>query len=802
MCRTSQASQTPWPIQTKNGFISPSTPLIRAVPSINDHFSDSLLQSCSNGHFFSEESAQWLRRLISPFNGAALYDRNNPNAFCDGARLLVTLGTYCQQSNLLACQKPECNFFANYLRQGLPPCNWTSFREWIITAIACWLSTPAIYGKIVEPVGLLDGLVCTNVFLNLGPVQSDPMFLSSTTIEPCLDITGVLSLLHWTSLAISQYSEGQMSEWVGFASNMNNQYQPYITQLLAQCRPAYQLRRFGICPSRLWNLLLSSRNQPMYIFAILQGLNQSSFPVSGAKHSSCTDQMCMFADDNSTNITQLHKCSGVSAIPPSPKCQQIFFSPDHLRKLLSKNHGNQSVSTAWDISKWEEYSTGKFNPLLLKPSSRYIAISHVWSDGTGIGINSPGNVNSCLAAYFARIAIRLGCSGLWWDSICVPSGREEKKKAMDRMLENYANATYMVVHDLSLVNFEWKDDGTPAIAVALSPWFTRGWTAAELFSTRPDKGSVKVLFKDPNQDNTEPLIKDLDTEVLTHPEHHSGLYSGRVPSHAHLSVSRIIRFIRRSMRGQEITSLPRLLSILKPRTTSWAKDRMILAALLCLPPGDVDTSRTSSQLTTDILRRMTVFPKSYLLHGEAPISPFGAFSWCPPSLFDLGKTPGLAAPYMDEGSKELTSVVELWDFGVLTGFFDVFSLSNAQDSIGILPYGSHPSVTTRIKIALGVPSNCLLLRTKNWSTEGQPAVNMWVLANKVLRPTNHPLFRNRCQNDDIRQLDNSDALFLRYIGCVICKEPKYSKHLLIRICFFGMDVDEEGSPLPTIFPFN
>ncbi|MCJ1279577.1 hypothetical protein MMC21_007401 [Puttea exsequens] len=83
---------------------------------------------------------------------------------------------------------------------------------------------------------------------------------------------------------------------------------------------------------------------------------------------------------------------------------------------------------------------------------------------------------------------------------------------MDRMLENYANATYMVVHDLSLVNFEWKDDGTPAIAVALSPWFTRGWTAAELFSTRPDKGSVKVLFKDPNQDNTEPLIKDLDTE--------------------------------------------------------------------------------------------------------------------------------------------------------------------------------------------------------------------------------------------------------------------------------------------------
>jgi len=176
----------------------------------------------------------------------------------------------------------------------------------------------------------------------------------------------------------------------------------------------------------------------------------------------------------------------------------------------------------------------------------------------------------------------------------MPSGREEKRKAMDRMLDNYANATYTVIHDLSLVNFKWKDDGTPAIAVTLSSWYTRGWTATELFSTRQGKGSVKVLFKDPNPKNTEPLIKDLDTEVLTPVENYSGLLSGRVPSHAHLSASIIVRSIRHMETKSEIKSLPHLMRILRPRITSWAKDRIILAALLCLPLDDVETSRTSS----------------------------------------------------------------------------------------------------------------------------------------------------------------------------------------------------------------
>jgi len=778
MCGTSE------PCQTADGSLMLETQLTRPVSS---RTRDSRRQHCSNGYMFNDKSAQ---RLID----IAVTSERRTQDFeaCVGAKLLVHVGTFCLQSGLVACEHPQCVSQASLLRQNLPQCNWNSFREWLITAIACWIFTRTTDGKLVEPVGLLDTDVFMWVFEILGTIDAHP-----AALQPCLDIAGVLSLQHWIVLAGSEPSARYKSRSASFIATMNDIYQPYITQRLWQCRQAAQLQKYGICPARLGNLLLSSENQHMMLVAILQGLNQSSFPRSGANHSSCTEQLCMFAEDNSTNIIQLHKCFD------ELKCCHTVFPPDDLQELLSKDTGSSWVCTAWDVWKWAKYSTGKsplVNTLLLgQPSRRYVAISHVWSDGTGVGISSPGKVNSCLAEYFARIAVRLGCDGLWWDSICVPSGREEKRKAMDRMLDNYANATYTIIHDLSLVNFEWKDDGTPAIAVILSAWYTRGWTATELFSTRQAKGSVKVLFKDPNPSNTEPLIKDLDTEVLTPVENYSGLLSGRVPNHAHLSASSIIRCIRHSESEAKIKSLPDLMRILRPRTTSWAKDRIILAALLCLPSDDVNTSRTISRLTMDILQQLRKFPVSYLFHGEAPISTFGPFSWCPPSLFDLGKTTSLTAAYVNTERFTLGfGQAKYLNFGVLRCTFNAFSLSDARDSIGILPYASHPSVVTKIKIALTTPLDCVLVRTRDQGNGEEQTINMWILAHRVPRPTNLPLLREIERNEVIV----GEGFFLRWIGCVICRKPRYSKYFSCTTCFFGLDVDEQGFPLRTISPFH
>ncbi|KAI0456758.1 hypothetical protein F5B21DRAFT_502055 [Xylaria acuta] len=105
------------------------------------------------------------------------------------------------------------------------------------------------------------------------------------------------------------------------------------------------------------------------------------------------------------------------------------------------------------------------------------------------------------------------------------------------MLEAFEKAAFVVIHDLELANFEWRDDGTPALALMMSPWFTRGWTAAEFFAARLGHGRVKVLFKSPNG-SSQPRIKDLEDDALAPL---SGLYQGRFTNLPHLVASDVIR---------------------------------------------------------------------------------------------------------------------------------------------------------------------------------------------------------------------------------------------------------------------
>lgn len=107
----------------------------------------------------------------------------------------------------------------------------------------------------------------------------------------------------------------------------------------------------------------------------------------------------------------------------------------------------------------------------------YVAISHVWSDGTGA---EKGWVNPCMLEYFEQIAENAGCKALWWDSISIPTNPILRAEAIRDMHLNFQNAKVTVVHDLYVAKYPWSDDGSPCIALALSPWFTRGWTALEL----------------------------------------------------------------------------------------------------------------------------------------------------------------------------------------------------------------------------------------------------------------------------------------------------------------------------------
>lgn len=87
-------------------------------------------------------------------------------------------------------------------------------------------------------------------------------------------------------------------------------------------------------------------------------------------------------------------------------------------------------STAWHLN----------GSCVISDISSYMAVSHVWSDGTGVGARANGQIKKCLYGFFASIVRQFGCEGIWWDTICIPGEKKARAKAISSMHENYENA--------------------------------------------------------------------------------------------------------------------------------------------------------------------------------------------------------------------------------------------------------------------------------------------------------------------------------------------------------------------------
>jgi hypothetical protein len=83
-----------------------------------------------------------------------------------------------------------------------------------------------------------------------------------------------------------------------------------------------------------------------------------------------------------------------------------------------------------------------------------MAISHVWADGTG---NGRDEFNQCLYTHFCSIAASLGCIGIWWDTICLPKGKEARGAAINNMQLYYQGAKTTLLHDLYVQNYHWVE---------------------------------------------------------------------------------------------------------------------------------------------------------------------------------------------------------------------------------------------------------------------------------------------------------------------------------------------------------
>ncbi|KAH7303476.1 hypothetical protein B0I35DRAFT_455191 [Stachybotrys elegans] len=258
---------------------------------------------------------------------------------------------------------------------------------------------------------------------------------------------------------------------------------------------------FKLCPNRVWAVAGGK----------LPDVMPDNFepPRGREKHQQCTFDFCEYSQRDFTAVKQRHEC----------------MNGDYTLNETAKS----GKSTVWALD-------GKS---MIQPPGPYMAISHVWSDGTGIGAWPDGEVNECLYTFFRTIAERFECEGIWWDTLCIPKGREARQKAIGNIPSSYQDARITLVHDLFLRNCEWNEE-TACFAIIMSPWFSRGWTAVELAQSR----KVKVIFRGPSG----PIIKDLDEQILAKDDESNG------PRKA---ASQIIQNLRKG-----ITNLDHLLAVL------------------------------------------------------------------------------------------------------------------------------------------------------------------------------------------------------------------------------------------------
>ena len=185
-------------------------------------------------------------------------------------------------------------------------------------------------------------------------------------------------------------------------------------------------------------------------------------------------------------------------------CEEISVDPEVLSNILKTKalplirvrQGHTLEELSVDIS-------------ASRPTSRYVALSHVWADGLG---NPQANAlprcqlsNLRKVVQDLEVTARSRNSGdhriqdqdegvgeegakeneellLWCDTLCCPvQTKEAKHLALEYMYQTYRNAEYVLVLDASLTryNVESLDIDEVSMRVCTSPWMRRLWTLQE-----------------------------------------------------------------------------------------------------------------------------------------------------------------------------------------------------------------------------------------------------------------------------------------------------------------------------------
>ncbi|EFX06528.1 het domain containing protein [Grosmannia clavigera kw1407] len=625
-----------------------------------------------------------------------------------------SLARLCCAAEVQRCRRSSCCRQRERMSLVAPHCEWTAFRDWVVTAMACQaMFTTAerrrpAYMHLVMAVTLCHRLLADQ----LVETKELGCNLVDRQGQHSIDLASVSELIYWMLTIQNADGLGSLID-----AKWGPQFLPSYLVRESVSRSLETAEVLGLCKNRLWNLVGVMERREMDLPGLLEHARRYPALFKQRGHGNCSPKTCPFNSLDTSRMEQLHKTDDPH------ECPLVVYPVQLLEASIRRGTG----------SVWSRF---EIMPAVVKPGFRYAAISHVWMDGTGIGIGPQadiGVVNKCLMDFFLRIAERLDCDGIWWDTISLPTDRALRQRCINTMHENYRAAECTILHDSFLLNLSWTDDGSPCVAIVLSSWFTRGWTALELYESR----RVKVLFKGPHPN--EPLIKDLDDDILAK---HPGS-----STRAHWIATCIIQRMRRQTasrpENRPIASMRDLLAVLRPRSVCRIDDKMTIAGLLADLPPETGCSECKNLVTAEgearehlqehikrhtserILVHLPTISHASLLHGKSTIRESGPFSWAAMAIYDM---PVGTSGDLDDANQKSSLSLTIDNLGGATGSWLYRGLSEDDCAEGAITPIRDADATTvsRVAAALQNRQACVLLR------EGHSS-KPWLLAMAVGR---------------------------------------------------------------------
>ena len=389
----------------------------------------------------------------------------------------------------------------------------------------------------------------------------------------------------------------------------------------------------GWCPNLVKRLRTDLGIEGLYCASL------TNSPVSDRSHRACTSSVCV-AYNHAKDETYLFQHSFQYCSCKELHCRHldaccVCTEPDGMESAAAEAAAIVEKGRTPLLSLTKNGLSLRLHVTSFSEGIKYIAISHVWSDGMGNPHSNslPLCQIQALDHFVGKALINLADGDpayFWIDTICVPRTPDSLRwSAISRMRHVYRDADCVLVicKELSAINLPLTPDEI-LVRIFRSKWMTRLWTLQEgALATR-----LAFQFADHAVDYG--YLDDLMIAALVGDQNFSHLLGNR----ANISLSSITRIVSSepSARTQEKSRqhiYSSLWSALRHRATSRPSDEAICAAILL----EVDLDRV---LESPDERKMVAFWSSQdqvpsgVLWVNGPRMDIDSLRWAPQSLLD------------------------------------------------------------------------------------------------------------------------------------------------------------------------